>query len=419
MRAMQRLKEFAKSERGSAYVMAAAAMPLLLGSAGYGVDTIQLTVMKRQMQRAADSSATAGAYGVAQAPSTTEEKAYAGAAVARDIAKNKTPPLFGAPTIVTGPVGAFQKTVTVALEARPRFTFMSLFTKSTTRVSATATAALVDGGRFCVLSLYEDDDVPGIEATGNAQFDLGCGMATNARGRPAVTAGGSSLVNASPVMAVGSLTSSSNYAAGTQLQPHSAEQQDPFASLPMPSPTGSCPALEVKKNDPAITIGGTEAQPACYSSIDVKGTLVVNGPVIVYGGNLNFGAGSIVTGTNTTFFLTGPGGAAGTYDTDGHPTLNLTAPTTGTYKGVLFYRDRRAAETTIKLNGDAQSIFSGALYFPTANVELNGNGDFRVRCFQLVGLRLKFSGNSRVINSCPENGGVNPTFRLQFVRLVR
>ncbi len=45
MRARQRLKEFLRSERGNVLAMGAAAMPMLLASAGFAVDTIQFSVM--------------------------------------------------------------------------------------------------------------------------------------------------------------------------------------------------------------------------------------------------------------------------------------------------------------------------------------------------------------------------------------
>src|SRR3546814_4379165 len=55
------------------------------------------------------------------------------------------------------------------------------------------------------------------------------------RASNAVYAGGSSTVAATPVAAVGGLTSSSNYATGTTLLPYSIPVQDPFAGLPTPT----------------------------------------------------------------------------------------------------------------------------------------------------------------------------------------
>src|SRR5947208_11495163 len=51
-----------RNKRGNALVIAGAALPLLIGSAGLATDTMQWVLWKRQLQRAADSAAIAGAY---------------------------------------------------------------------------------------------------------------------------------------------------------------------------------------------------------------------------------------------------------------------------------------------------------------------------------------------------------------------
>ena len=45
-------------KRGNAMIIAAAALPLLIGSAGLATDTIQWALWKRQLQRVADSAGT-------------------------------------------------------------------------------------------------------------------------------------------------------------------------------------------------------------------------------------------------------------------------------------------------------------------------------------------------------------------------
>ena len=59
-------RKLLKDRRGNALVIAGAALPLIVGAAGLANDTIQWTLWKRQLQRAADSAALAGVYGEAQ-----------------------------------------------------------------------------------------------------------------------------------------------------------------------------------------------------------------------------------------------------------------------------------------------------------------------------------------------------------------
>jgi Flp pilus assembly protein TadG len=413
---MQRLKAFLKSERGNVLAMGAAAIPLLLGSAGYAVDTFQIAVMNRQMQRAADSAAIAGAYAMSQGSGATEEQTYASGAATREIDRklNKTPALVGTPVIVTGASLGFNRTVRVNLTATPRLPFMAIFTKSTTKITATATAALVDNGRFCMLSLY-DGTAPGISVGGGADLNLGCGMASNSTGPNGIEAFGNSTVNASPIMARGGLTSSSNYAAGTKLQPYGAEQKDPYAFIPDPVSPGGCPAKQVNADE--------TLEPGCYSSLEFKkGTATLKpGTYLIDGGKLDFGAQGKAVGTGVTFVMTGPGGAAGDFEMNAQAEMNVSAPSSGTYKGILIYRDRRAAPTDIKINGGSDATMTGALYFPSADMTFNGNTGFTAECFQLIGRILTFRGGAEINNDparCAALGG-DADFQLQFVRLVK
>jgi hypothetical protein len=97
--------------------------------------------------------------------------------------------------------------------------------------------------------------------------------------------------------------------------------------------------------------------------------------------------------------------------------LNLTAPATGTYKGVLMYLDRRAPLNTVTVNGNSASSFEGAFYMPTQHVTFSGNSGMQTRCIQFVARRMTFTGNSNIQNQCPTGGG-SKAFDAHTVRLV-
>ena len=65
---LKRLKKLLPDERGNALALGAAALPLIIGGAGLALDTVQISLAKRQLQRAADSAALAGARSVARKP---------------------------------------------------------------------------------------------------------------------------------------------------------------------------------------------------------------------------------------------------------------------------------------------------------------------------------------------------------------
>jgi hypothetical protein len=265
-----------------------------------------------------------------------------------------------------------------------------------------------------MISLYAGTDA-GIDVNGNSQVNLGCGMKSNCIGSECVTAGGSSSITATPIAAVGGLKGDrNNFVQPTKLQPYSAAQADPFAYLPDPAPSNCSGTLTESTN---FSLLG--ANP-CFLSADVKPSMTLNIPdsvetISFYGGNVDFKGD--VNASGITFIMTGPAGAAGDLILNSQANLKLSAPSDGTYKGVLFYRDRRASNIEIKINGGASSNLTGALYFPSSDITFAGHAGMNVNCLQMVGQKLKFRGGANITNTCPTNGG-SQAFQQTVVRLV-
>lgn len=413
MRKVTPLKKLLSSDKGNVLVIGAASLPLLLGSAAFALDTIQIALFNRQLQRAADSSAIAGAYAVSQGKD-------AEGAVHADLDENHFPDLSEAEQVAVGPSHGFPRTVSVRLTAERLLPFMSIFNDTPTVLSADATAALVDEGEFCVISLYDGYET-GIDVNGTGDLTLGCGMKTNSKSDDAVTAGGNSSVTALPIAAVGGIDGeSNNFVQPTTLQPYSAPQEDPLAWVPDPPPQ-SCGGGGGDALNLGLGLGPLEVQtltPGCYESLDIKGVAtLLPGTYYINGGDVNIGAQAVVVGAGVTIVMTGPGGEAGDLKINAGAQLELAAPSSGDYSGVLFYRDRRAEHSEVKVSGSADLFLSGALYFPTSDIEFVGHSGMDVRCLQLVGQRLKFRGSANITNECPENSGA-AAFRQTVVRLV-
>jgi uncharacterized membrane protein len=113
-------KRLYRDRRGSALILAAMSMPLLLGSVGLATDTIQWALWKRQLQRAADSAAFAGAYARFQEESST-------AAVTHDLATNNhlwVPLMSGYPQVSEpADTTTFVRAVEVRLQVQQALTF--------------------------------------------------------------------------------------------------------------------------------------------------------------------------------------------------------------------------------------------------------------------------------------------------------
>ena len=415
------LKRLRQSERGNVLVIGAASLPLLMGATALAVDTIQLSLWKRQMQRAADSAAIAGA-------SALDQGTPIAAAIANDLDEHETPDATDAVATgsftggtqaaetcaVRGGDPCYGQSVQVTLTAAPRLPFISFFTGAASPITAKAVAALAPDGRYCMISLYDGDE-PGITAGGNGKVDLNCGAGTNSESDTAIVADGSSEFEASPLGSVGNIGTGNNFIGNPIIRPFSRPIRDPLRHIqdPAPDPANCTTAFnDSPRQEQEIPDG------ACYSSMTIQGHPKFLGEVYVYGGDVTINSTANITDDGaSTLILTGPDGDAGNMHVNGNAVMTLTAPTSGPYTGVVLYRDRRAGVDTVTLNGGATLNLTGAMYFPTTDLTILGNFTLDSECLQLVGRKLNFQGTTDIDNECDDNGGTDP-FQISRVRIV-
>ena len=405
---IQYLKRLCRDRRGNALVIAAGALPLIIGSAGLASDTIQWTLWKRQLQRAADSAAIAGVYAKIAGQDVSTQ-------VNNDVTKNNQTglTLLSGPTIGYPANGAdYTNAVSVEMKIQKTLSFSSVFLSTAPVITVNSTAAGVASCKYCVVSL-ENTNTTGITAGGNVNVDLGCGMITNSTSMDAAVAFGSSLVKASPVAAVGGLDKTDNWATGTTLLPFTIPEPDPFASVnPTTVPNPCNTQFSDNPHDDSAPAAG------CYKNMTMKGNVTLDG-VYTITGDLDIQSQAVVTCNSCTIVLTNSNpSSTGTVTINGGAQLNLKAPTTGTYAGILFYQDRGASNGPInKINGNASSTFQGAMYFPNQEVEFTGTAGLTYDCLKLVSRKVTFLGNAKILNNCPANSGVQDIVG-RHVRLV-
>src|SRR5262249_4809123 len=102
------------------------------------------------------------------------------------------------------------------------------------------------------------------------------------------------------------------------------------------------------------------------------------GQFVLVGGGLQVNGAANVSGTEVTFFNTYPGTQTNRYNgigITGTGTISLSAPTTGTFKGLLFYQDPRvpwSASNGSSIAG-SNSVYDGIVYFPTTDLQYSGS----------------------------------------------
>ena len=421
------LKKLWKDRRGNALIIAGAALPLIVGSAGLAADTIQWSLWKRQMQRMADSAALAGAYAKAEGQTLDSCASYSSATYAQpigyDVKKNNQmwPTLTCGATNPpgTGSYSADTKAIRVTLSVTQSLPFSGYFMSAPT-ITASATAKMIQTGKYCLVALNNTTSA-GITTSGSSQANLGCGAITDCVSTSACVSpnGNSYSFNADPVAAVGGLPSSLN--GSTNLQSYVAPMPDPFAGLyPTDIPSGmTCDSFSHQtfqlNSQGQVTNGNspnntTHVAPGCYTDFSPSG----NGTYYMDSGtyylkDTNFGPGGTVTiiGSHVTIILTGS--SPGIIDLSGNQTIKLTAPTGGTYDKMLFIQSSAAGLNNLnKINGTSNSYFDGAFYLPKAQVQFNGTAGAMTSCAMIVSWTVDFAGNANLQNSLYHPDGVTP-----------
>ena len=286
------MKSLWRDRRGNVLAIVAAAMPLIIGGAGLATDTIQWTLWKRQLQRAADSAAIAGVY---DRTATAGSTSTAAATVSHDLGLNLHS-YYGLKTgypLVTFPANSGVKTnqvaVTVAIQRRLSFSSFFMSTAPTITASATA-AAIPGGGDACVEALENNATKTGITNSGNTTIYMpDCVMHSNSPSTNSASAGGSSSVTALAIAAVGGIQQSNNWHV-TSYRPYSPPLADPLASV-TPDPSAMhCVSSPLAWN---TNFASLPAGTNCFASLSVGSNKTLNvpanfGPIYINGGSVDF-----------------------------------------------------------------------------------------------------------------------------------
>jgi hypothetical protein len=121
---------------------------------------------------------------------------------------------------------------------------------------------------------------------------------------------------------------------------------------------------------------------------------------VIDGGTFKINSNADITGSGVTFYLTN----GATLQFNGNAHVVLSAPTTGTYSGLLFFGDRTQAFASNTLNGNNSSEMTGAVYFPSQEVDFLGNFSGNNGCLQVISDRIYYTGNGTFRTDCTGDG---------------
>ena len=175
----------------------------------------------------------------------------------------------------------------------------------------------------------------------------------------------------------------------------SSEAVDPLAGLAVPTaPTTQFAATSIAGSS-VVTL-----QPGTYNGgIQISGNAhVTMAPGIYYlnGGGFSVTGNAVVTGTGV-FIYNAAQSANDTITISGNASVNLSAQTSGIYKGVVLFQ-ARTATAQIYISGNAALVVTGTLYAPKAKINVSGNGLLQLvgADSELIAADLIVSGNGIV-----------------------
>jgi len=343
-------------ESGQAILLAVFGLIVLLGAAGLAVDMGYLRYERRLQQSAADSAALAGAAALGVGADYTT-------AATDDATLNGFKSGQGSIQVTSSQVtfNGNPKSVQVDVANTYDTFFMKIFGRAASKATVSATAvAQYSGSHNCVYALKGGG---GITVTHDVDMH-NCGIIDDQ------DLSGSGSISGISVGVHGSSSATTNPPAITGI----LQASDPLSSLPVPPIGSPCRTINLNANPTkplpplnpgtycGISFSGTFNQNVTFNG---GGTYVITGP-----GGLSFhGAGGTLSGTDVTFYLSG-----GAIDWGTNQTVQFSAPTNGTYSGILFFQDAGNAATA-NVNGTVNSRLQGAFYFPGATLNMNGAGN--------------------------------------------
>ena len=408
-----RLRALPCDQSGATAVFTGILLIVALGFVGLGVDLGVGYTDKRAAQSAADSAAFSGAVGKMAGAGNVPDQAKAVAAqyglsdgVGGVVVQVNTPPAAGA---LAGNAEAVEVIIT-----RPgRRFFSSFFATGATTIQARAVAVSGRAGNGCVVALNPNAPAAVLE-NGTPDVDLvGCSLYDNSSSATSLYLNGSARLSADNIFLVGGYGTSNNATLTSThgIQTNQKPIADPYRDVPVP-PYSGCDYNSYNAPLSNTTFSTSDADPTVFCNgltLNGVGTTYTFNPgvYIIDRGQFTVNGSIKVQGVGVTFVLTSSTGANyATTTINGSAEMNLRAPNSGPTAGFAFYQDRRAPSSgTNTLNGTSNSVYSGALYFPSQHVTFNGtNNTANGGCTQLLADTVTFNGTPTFEVNCSGSG---------------
>jgi len=370
---VSKTRQLFRESNANITIAAALTLPVVAGLSGGAVDYVTATKYKAQIQAAADAGALAGASEISLAvKNDTTVKEMANLSAQRALAGKATAQLpYKIGVNVAGDKSSIK--VDVSLTWKPMF--MGMISPTFSTISATAIANIMGTGNICVMGLSPQKKQTVHMEKRAKLVGNGCGIYSKSTAINSIEVEDAAHIEASFICSEGGIKQNSS----SQVTPAGVQDcptpPDPLAGRTKPA-VGACDFTDTKLKGYYGTL-----RPGVYcNGLRIEKNSVVSlapGIYIIKGDGLNVSEGSVLTGDNIGFFLTGKGASFAFLSGS---KIKLRAPVSGPMAGLLFFQDPDAPGVGDKLNKETKNIIAttnaeileGTIYIPKGRLEISG-----------------------------------------------
>ena len=398
-----------RPRRGFILVTMIVSLTILLAFLGLAIDVGYEQYMKIRMQTAADAAALGGSRELSASGTGNLVSAARGDAATNGFTNGQNSVTV---TVNNPPSTGYSTSDSTAVEAIisqpvPTF-FMQVLGFSSGTVRARAVAKTEGGGASACFYTLDPTMSNAFSVSNGVNVSSSCGIIVDSNSNTALTATGGAHLSAPSISVVGKYTVNNGASISPSPTQGVSAVSNPFSSLVTPS-VGGC-------NYTNYTAGGGQTvtlNPGVYcNGIKIANNVTATftaGTYILKGGGFVLGGGARVTGSGVMFYNTYASGYAyGPINFANGTTETFTAPTTGTYAGMLFFQDPTVVGgAASSFAGGTSANLAGTLYFPTTALSFSNGASAAYTI--IVADSVSFTGGVTLNNNYSSlPGGTSP-----------
>jgi len=385
------LRRFGQETHGGVMAYVGIMLPVMLGVSGLALDGSLWYAQKRSVQAIADTAAYSvmlevervGDTNLAKDAAKEDAVIYGLDESAGDSITINIPPSSGA---YAGVAGYYE-----AVVERPAAVFLAGLIVSDFNTAARAVSGGAAGSPPPCLLAVDPTMKDAFKVNNGTVSTTGCDIQVNSSDDSAVNVAKNGTLDADPINIVGDYVNKGTMTSTPNVDASSIE--DPLQNLAAPAVSG-CDHTGVSYSSGSHTLS-----PGTYcGGIDLSGSAQVTmapGTYVISGDasdTLSVTDQATVTGSGVTAYFDGDTSLS----VNGQGALDLSAPTSGSYTGILFHGDPSSDPNTQHMvTGNGNAIFDGIMYFPNAIAKVNGNGNTssNTDISAIMARQLRFGGN--------------------------